>query len=274
MLSKHEPLPQIRRGASVGIPETLSFLHHLADEAILGEKKLLALVTGAPGSGKTHVGLQFVYDRAEAGRSNGVFLSGNGPLVEVLRYTLRNKVFVQDVHGFLKLYGGTATQTPSERLWIYDEAAWDEPTTQEQRGTNAVSESLHFLRLGARISGCVMVLALIGEGQEIHIGEEAGIAEWNEALALVGNEWQVACPEHVAHVFEAKNAKVLPDNRLSLGQSLRTHLASDVQNWVSQLFDGVIHESRKSSEKLWRDEFPIYITRCHRRSENPVNSAV
>jgi hypothetical protein len=263
MLFEHEHLPQIRRAASVGIPETLSFLHLLANEATSGEKKLLALVTGVPGSGKTLVGLQFVYDRAEAGRSNGVFLSGNGPLVEVLQYTLRNKVFVQDVHGFLKQYGGTATQTPSERVWVYDEAqrAWDEPRAQEQRGADSVSEPLDFLRLAARTSGGGMVLALIGEGQEIHIGEEAGIAQWNEALALVEQEWQVACPEHIAHVFETENAKVLPDNRLSLDQSLRTHLASDVQNWVSQLLDGAIQESRMCSEKLWRDEFPIYVTR-------------
>ena len=31
-----------------------------------------------------------------------MFLSGNGPLVDVLRYALESKVFVQDVHGFLK----------------------------------------------------------------------------------------------------------------------------------------------------------------------------
>jgi hypothetical protein len=55
MLFEHEPLPQIRRAASVGIPETLSFLHLLANEAISGEKKLLVLVTGVPGSGKTLV---------------------------------------------------------------------------------------------------------------------------------------------------------------------------------------------------------------------------
>jgi DUF2075 family protein len=193
-----------------------------------------------------------------------VFLSGNGPLVEVLQYTLRNKVFVQDVHGFLKQYGGTATQTPSERVWIYDEAqrAWDEPRAQEQRGRDAVSEPLDFLRLGARTRGGVMVLALIGEGQEIHIGEEAGIAQWNEALTFVGNEWQVACPEHVAHVFKAQNANVLPNNRLSLDQSLRTHLALDVQSWVSHLLNGAIPESRNCSEKLWKDDFPIYVTRC------------
>ena len=35
------------------------------------------------------LGLQFVYDRAAPGKSNGVFLSGNGPTVEVLQHTLK-----------------------------------------------------------------------------------------------------------------------------------------------------------------------------------------
>jgi hypothetical protein len=106
-------------------------------------------------------------------------------LVEVLQHTLKSGVFVQDVHGFLEQYRGGARQKPVERVWIYDEAqrAWDNEKGQEKRGPEAVSEPLDFVRLAERISGGVMVLALIGEGQEIHLGEEAGMAQWNDALA-------------------------------------------------------------------------------------------
>jgi len=112
ILFKHEPLPQIYRAESAGIPETIKYLHELADEAISQDKNILALVTGVPGSGKSLVGLQFVYDRSTDGESNAVFLSGNGPLVEVFQYALKNRIFVQDVHGFLKQYGGSSSRLP------------------------------------------------------------------------------------------------------------------------------------------------------------------
>jgi DUF2075 family protein len=263
LLFQHEPLPQIRRAASAGIPQTLALLHRLADDALATGKKSLALVTGVPGFGKTLVGLQFVYDRAAPGKSNGIFLSGNGPLVEVLQHTLKSRVFVQDVHGFLKQYGGGARQKPFERVWIYDEAqrAWDNEKAQEKRGPEAVSEPLDLVRLAGRISGGVVVVALIGEGQEIHLGEEAGIAQWNDALAASVSLWQVACPNHIASTFTAGNVDILVDKRLSLDQSLRTHRASDLQAWVAKLLDGAIAEAETLSHLLRRDGFPLYATR-------------
>jgi hypothetical protein len=263
LLFQHQPLPQIRRAASAGIPETLALLHRLADDALAMDKKVLALVTGVPGSGKTLVGLQFVYDRAAPGKSNGVFLSGNGPLVEVLQHTLKSRVFVQDVHGFLKQYGGGARQKPVERVWIYDEAqrAWDNEKAREKRGPEAVSEPLDLVRLAERISGGVMILALIGEGQEIHLGEEAGIAQWNAALAATASPWQVASPDHTASIFTAGNVDIVADKRLNLDQSLRTHRASDLQAWVAKLLEGAIAKAETLSHLLRRDGFPLYATR-------------
>jgi DNA helicase IV len=80
---EHEPLPQIRRARSAGIPEALESLQRIAGQAQRSGERHLALVTGVPGAGKTLVGLQFVYltrfSEDEAERP-AVFLSGNGPL--------------------------------------------------------------------------------------------------------------------------------------------------------------------------------------------------
>lgn len=52
-----------------------------------------------PGSGKTLVGLQLVHSR-DLG-APAVFLSGNGPLVNVLQYVLENREFVRDMKKFI-----------------------------------------------------------------------------------------------------------------------------------------------------------------------------
>lgn len=262
LLFEKEPLPQIRRAESVGIPDTLQVLHEYAGRALQSGEKVLALVTGVPGSGKTLVGLQFTYDQSEMGANNAVFLSGNGPLVEVLQYALKNKIFVQDVHGFLKQYGGGSTRIPRERAWIYDEAqrAWDDERAKDKRGPQALSEPNDFARLASRVDGGVMIIGLIGEGQEIHLGEEAGISQWNDALAAVPDDWTVVCPPHVAHVFT--NAKqCVPATRLNLSASLRTHRASDLQEWVRLLLDGKLAQAHTLADTLREDLFPIYVTR-------------
>ena len=262
LLFEKEPLPQIRRAESVGIPDTLQVLHEYAGRALQAGEKVLALVTGVPGSGKTLVGLQFTYDQSEQGANNAVFLSGNGPLVEVLQYALKNKIFVQDVHGFLKQYGGGSKRIPRERILIYDEAlrAWDDERAKDKRGPQALSEPNDFARLASRVDGGVMIIGLIGEGQEIHLGEEAGISQWNDALAAVPDDWTVVCPPHVAHVFTSAK-QCVPEGLLNLSASLRTHRASDLQEWVRLLLDGKLAQAHTLAGTLREDLFPIYVTR-------------
>ncbi len=61
-----------------------------------------------------------------------IFLSGNGPLVQVLQYELRGaggggKTFVRDVKNYVKQYLGDSRQVPPQHVIVYDEAqrAWD-----------------------------------------------------------------------------------------------------------------------------------------------------
>jgi hypothetical protein len=44
-----------------------------------------------------------------------------------------------------------------------------------------------------------MIVGLIGEGQEIHLGEEAGLIQWNQAIASSEAQWHVHCPTKVAN---------------------------------------------------------------------------
>jgi hypothetical protein len=259
----HEDLPHIRRAESAGIPETLTALDRVANEARSRGESHLALLTGVPGAGKTLVGLQFVYEThfGERDGQQAVFLSGNGPLVKVLQYTLQSRVFVQDVLGFLRTYGGSRTALPNEHIWVFDEAqrAFDAEMALEKRG-EAISEPEDFLRLGARLDSWSLMVGLIGEGQEINRGEEAGIEQWNQALACMDQPWIVHCPPSLASVFPNAE-RVESDPRLSLDVTLRSHRAEEIHKWVSYLLEGKLENCKAMSDRLMAEGFETYVTR-------------
>ncbi len=263
-LFRREPLPQIKRALSAGIPDTVSHLLEIAKQAKeLGERHL-ALVTGVPGAGKTLVGIQLVYENSldkQVTDQSAVFLSGNGPLVKVLQHALKNKIFIQDVHGFLRQYGGATIAIPVEHIWIYDEAqrAWDPEQSEKKRGT-FVSEPEDFLSLAERMRSWAMVIALIGEGQEIHIGEEAGLVQWNDALGKMKKPWTVHCPKKIASVF-SNSPKVVPENKLDLTMTLRSHLAEDVAIWVELLLARDSNLAREKMSRINTQGFDLYLTR-------------
>ena len=261
---KHEPLPSIRRAQSAGIPWTLKYLEDVADRARRHGERHLVLVTGVPGAGKTLVGLQFVYQRhfsSDAGDKHAVFLSGNDPLVKVLQHALQSSAFVQDVHGFLRQYGGTATELPREHIWVYDEAqrAWDAERVALKRG-HSMSEPEDFLEIGARIDGWALMVGLVGEGQEIHLGEEAGLNQWNAAIEQSAGEWIVHCPPKIESMFSAAHARECSPV-LDLTQSLRSHIAEDVQRWITAVLDFRIDEAKQLAPAIEAQGFHLYITR-------------
>lgn len=261
---RHEPLPHIRRAHSAGIPETLRELNSIAARARARGELHLALVTGVPGAGKTLVGLQFVYAKhfdATDTSKTAVFLSGNGPLVKVLQYVLKSSVFVQDVHGFLKQYGGKQNKRPMEHIWVYDEAqrAWDADRVRGMRG-HGTSEPEDFLRIGERMDSWAMMVGLIGEGQQIHLGEERGLSQWNDAIAEMPSKWIVHCASAVAPSFGAA-AEVYSNDLLSLTKSLRSHLAEDVQAWVTHLLSGDLARASLLVPKVLAQHFDMYVTR-------------
>lgn len=71
------------------LSETASCLADVIEEAKTQDHKAVCFVTGVPGAGKTLAGLNLVTLRTKAHEEeHAVFLSGNGPLVEVLREAL------------------------------------------------------------------------------------------------------------------------------------------------------------------------------------------
>ena len=185
------------------------------DQARGTRKKAICFVTGVPGSGRTLAGLNTATRRsAEHRDEHAVFLSGNGPLVDVLREALaRDKVrredvpkrsaerevrrFIQNIHHFRDHYVGN-TEIPEEKVVVFDEAqrAWTRKQAaafmQRKRGQADfnMSEPEFLISVMDRHLDWCTVVCLVGDGQEINTGE-AGMAEWISALQARFPEWDV-----------------------------------------------------------------------------------
>ncbi len=218
----------------------------------------LVLLTGLPGSGKTLVGLQTVHAHylddlsvARAGAkptTPAVFLSGNGPLVEVLQYELRSaggdgKTFVRGVKDYVKRYSARRALIPPEHVLVFDEAqrAFDAAMVKEKHPDQpAKSEPELFVDFADRVPEWCVVVGLIGTGQEIHVGEEGGLVQWRHAVEGSANwsDWTVHAPTAVARLFAGSRVPLDRRDELSLDTELRFHAASELHQFVGELLEG------------------------------------
>lgn len=260
MIFQNERLPSIRRAESLGVGDAVTALQKIAKDSEDNNERTLAFVSGVPGAGKTLVGLRFVYE-SSTDSANSIFLSGNGPLVEVLRDALKAKAFVRDLHSFIKTYGMTE-KTPSQHIIVFDEAqrAWD----AEHMG---VKNSVHFsepellIRIGEKLPQWANLVGLIGHGQEINSGEEAGIAGWNEAINSdsAKSNWKIYTPPRFKHEFP--NHEVTVIDKLDLSKSLRSRRAEDLHDWVANLLEGRIADASRQAHRIIASGFQIHLTR-------------
>ena len=79
---------------------------------------------------------------------------------------------------------------------------WSTPSTRSTAATK--SEPEHFIEFAERIPEWCVVIGLIGGGQEIHVGEEAGLVQWRWAVERAGHpdQWTVHAPLAVADIFD------------------------------------------------------------------------
>ncbi|PSN19427.1 hypothetical protein C7271_07390 [filamentous cyanobacterium CCP5] len=261
---QHESLPSIRQAESAGIPKLMEYLNQIVMRASEQGERHLVLITGVPGAGKTLVGLQFVYQHplATSDTPQAVFLSGNGPLIQVLQYALKNRVFVQPVRNFYLQHQVRRQSAPPEHIIVFDEAqrAWDADRMAEKYGIDRAAGGA-ILRIAERIPTWTVVVALIGEGQEIHVGEEEDISQWQIGLQQSELPWQVHCPQRYKAVFSAVSAQLHASPQFDLTTSLRTHRAEAVQDWINQVLLGNLKAAAQLMPELWESGFRAYLTR-------------
>ncbi len=251
-------LPMIKRARAATDP-ALKYISDIAREAARTRTRHLVLLSGVPGSGKTLVGLQLVHanwlDEIALPRENGrftspaVYLSGNGPLVQVLQDALSDaggggRTFVQAIKTYVKEHSRRGRPVPPEHLIVFDEAqrAHDaERVAHVHKSAVGLSEPEHLIEFCERIPEWCVLVALIGNGQAIHVGEEGGVPLWFEAVQRSRHaaDWTI----HGAPAF-AETARGLPGTTrwhptLSLETDIRFHQTPRVHQFVGGLLDGL-----------------------------------
>ncbi len=261
-------------------------------------RKAICFVTGVPGAGKTLVGLDVATKYMDAkSELHSVYLSGNGPLVDILREALvRDEVsrkasegiklrkgdarkaveaFIQNVHHFRDAYL-VDPRAPVDHVVIFDEAqrAWNKEQTSQfmarkkRRPDFNISEPEFLISCMDRHRDWAVVICLVGGGQEINTGE-AGIGEWLEAIETRYSDWEINISPNLTDseygasdaVERLKAQKRLCFNEdLHLSVSMRSFRAENVSTFVKHLLDKNLEGAQEAFRSL-QERYPIALTR-------------
>lgn len=244
---KNEDLPQIKSIKSSNFNHVIDNVKSIIQYAKETNTHHLVLVSGVPGAGKTFVGLKLVHETDKA-----VYLTGNRPLVNVLQDSLNNNPFVKSLYGYKTDYLQCG-RTPKEQVIIFDEAqrAWD-----AERMKRNVSEPDVIVQIAKHEKPWSVIIGLIGEGQEIHHGEESGIGLWNNAIhnqqIYVHSKYQNKQFTNAFHYQQNEN--------LHLNCSLRTHEAISYFDFVNRLLAYQLKDAAEAVNQVNQSRYTLRIT--------------
>lgn len=280
---------------AVNLAETVGHINAIIHQSRIQKQKSICFVTGVPGAGKTLVGLNIAtMHNSPQDEEHAVFLSGNGPLVDVLREALakdsksRNSdisiadarretgSFIQNIHHFRDEYLRDSMRAPIEKVVIFDEAqrAWDVEKTskfmrqkRDQAGFNQ-SEPEFLVSVMDRHDEWCVVIALIGGGQEINDGE-AGLNGWFSALQKNYSDWHIYYSDKLKQKEYAgqnvelsllKETQSYSEHSLHLATSMRSFRADKLSHFVHYLIHNQASQAHTIYQKIKAD-YPIFVTR-------------
>lgn len=299
LYNKHSVEEISRRDASAkNLRETSKKIEEIIEHAKSNNEKAICFVTGVPGAGKTLVGLNIATQHSRKDtQASSVFLSGNGPLVAILREALTRdrvkrekekgnkikkgqvmsqvKAFIQNVHHYRDEYlldGGA----PYDHVAIFDEAqrAWNLEQTKAFMKSKKNKPDFNFLEPEFLIS-CLdrhkdwaVIVCLVGGGQEINTGE-AGISEWIESLNRSYPDWSIYISDRLTDKEYAagKSLEMLSTHKsvdfstsLHLSVSLRSFRAERLSDFVKCVLD-LEADQAKDQYQYFKDRYPLLLTR-------------
>ncbi len=285
--------------SAINLSRTTDEVANIIKSSRKGSNKSICFVTGVPGAGKTLIGLNIATSHFD--KSNdlySVFLSGNGPLVSILREALTRdkvkrlkersikvkkgevmsevKMFIQNVHNFRDECLLDLQNPPLEHVALFDEAqrAWNLTQTSNfmKRKKNTPnfdkSEPEFLISCLDRHKDWAVIVCLVGGGQEINIGE-AGIVEWIDSLNKSFADWHIYLSSRLTD-SEYGAGKILENikhrsnvfykDSLHLSVSMRSFRAENVSLLIKQILDIDLENAKKTLKSL-SNKYPIILTR-------------
>lgn len=272
---------------------TTKAINRIIERCKTEKRKAICFVTGVPVAGKTLAGLNIANSRHKfEADEHAVFLSGNGPLVDVLQTALakdkakrdgitianakrETKAFIQIIHKF-RDEALTSEAPPIEKVTIFDEAqrAWDENALSDfmsrKKGVSNFnqSEPEFLISIMDRHKDWATIICLVGGGQEIYTGE-AGIEDWFKALKKGYSDWIIYLSDKmvdyeyvgnssIEEQLEGRDYTVVPS--LHLGVSLRSFRSECLSDFVKALLDNEKGTAKSIYKKLEKT-YPLVMTR-------------
>lgn len=268
LIFNNESLPNIRAVASSNFLDVQQTVQEVIKEAQITNTHHLILVSGEPGAGKTYLGLNLAHNI-----KNAVYLSGNGPLINVLQDVLKNQTFVQGLYSYKMDYLEKGI-IPKENVIIFDEAqrAWDSKKVdhslkRKKLKAQYLSEPDIIMNIATVSKPWSVTIGLLGEGQEIYSGEEAGLGLWNTAIK---DKNVMVHSKHPNTLFSnANNYKT--HNHLHLNCSLRTHAALQYYEIVNSLLQEEFEQTKLLIQGLPKEHYNLFITRDLDRAKVILN---
>ena len=268
---------------------TANRVYEIIKQSSKNNEKSIVFLTGVPGAGKTLAGLNVASLCQNEFEGKSVFLSGNQPLVTVLKEALKRdnkskekigsnpiESFIQNIHHFRD--EGLEGDAPNEKIAIFDEAqrAWNKEQTsnfmKQKKGQSdfEMSEPEFLIEMMNRHDDWAVIVCLIGGGQEINKGE-AGVEEWFNALSRRFTDWNVYLSnELISHkeysmteLFDIenniRNMNAKGDSSLHLSVSMRSFRAENQANFIHSILDKNIDKANEYIQGL--KDYEIKITR-------------
>lgn len=299
-LYKGHNVKEITRSDSgaINLSKTANCLKSIIEESKFNKTKSICFVTGVPGAGKTLAGLNVAVERKKTDEGeHAVFLSGNGPLVDVLRealvrdevFTAKKKgqkltkkqvaikanAFIQNIHHF-RDDNLLSKKAPIEKVVVFDEAqrAWTKDQVssfmKRKKGIDdfEMSEPQFLIDVMNRHNDWCTIVCLIGGGQEINTGE-AGLEEWIYSLKNHFPEWDIhysnAILESDNYLKSKKSISWLEENAISeselhLAISLRSFRSEKLSSFIHNLLNIKINQSKMLYSEI-ETSYPIVLTR-------------
>jgi hypothetical protein len=300
-LYKGHNVKEISRSDSgaINLSGTTDTINRIIENSKHKNLKSICFITGVPGAGKTLAGLNIANKRMNIDKNeHAVFLSGNGPLVDVLREALtrdevlnakekgvkltkkeaaiKSYAFIQNIHHF-RDDSLISDKAPIEKVVVFDEAqrAWDEKQTssfmKRKKGQDNFnsSEPNFLINVMNRHNNWCTIICLIGGGQEINTGE-AGLEEWINSLKNNFKDWNVFYSNLIVkdkNYLKDKNLKQWlsangkEEEKLHLSVSIRSFRSEKLSEFVHSILDINISKSKELFLNHLKDNYPIKITR-------------
>ena len=304
LYQKHDVKEISRNDAGAeNLEKTNAAINYVIEDCKANHKKAICFITGVPGAGKTLAGLNIANTRHQFEENDhAVFLSGNGPLVQVLQEALarddakrnsisknkaktKTKAFIQIVHRFRDA-AVSSSDPPLEKVAIFDEAqrAWDmEQLTKFMAQKKGVpdfnkSEPESLIEFMNRHNDWATIVCLVGGGQEINTGE-GGIVDWFDALRNHFPDWEIYLSDKMTDseyvgdssidALLGRDYHIIPELHLSI--SMRSFRSEKQSAFVKALLDCNVEEARSLYNEL-KEKYPIVLTRDLAAAKNWVRT--